>query len=167
MQVARKLKAEPVEDDELEDDDDGGESLSVWDAADIWLSHGMDEDYFLYGEDADFSRRARRAGLRPVIVPDAVIVHEVGGSTDSAGRKMCMVMAGKATDARKHRTQVGSTVAILLLQAGAGLRAALELLGRRRSDTWRVVWARRRNWRVGYPDARSAIFGLPVSEVAA
>ena len=135
---------------------------AAWDSL-----HGMDEDYFLYGEDADFSRRARRAGLRPVIVPDAVIVHEVGGSTDSAGRKMCMVMAGKATDARKHRTQVGSTVAIILLQAGAGLRAALERLGRRRSDTWRVVWARRRSWRVGYPDARSAIFGLPVSEVAA
>ena len=35
-------------------DDDGstGESLSVWDAADIWLSNGMDEDHtFGYAED--------------------------------------------------------------------------------------------------------------------
>lgn len=27
------------------DDQDSDESLSVYDAADIWLSHGMDEDY--------------------------------------------------------------------------------------------------------------------------
>lgn len=36
----------------LSDQEDGGESLSVYDAADIWLSNGMDEDYtFGYSED--------------------------------------------------------------------------------------------------------------------
>lgn len=28
-----------------EEDDENEESLSVWDAADIYLSHGFDEDY--------------------------------------------------------------------------------------------------------------------------
>lgn len=38
--------------DAEEDDDDGGETLSVWDAADIWLSSGKDEDYmFGYTEE--------------------------------------------------------------------------------------------------------------------
>ncbi len=40
--------------DDEDDDADGdtGEALSVWDAADIWLSKGMDEDYrFGYTED--------------------------------------------------------------------------------------------------------------------
>lgn len=33
-------------------DGDSGETLSVWDAADIWLSKGRDEDYmFGYSED--------------------------------------------------------------------------------------------------------------------
>lgn len=37
---------------DLPDDEDGGEHLSVDDAADIWRSHGMDEDYmFGYSED--------------------------------------------------------------------------------------------------------------------
>ncbi len=36
------------------------ESLSVYDAADIWLSNGMDEDY-TFGYDEDELRRA--AGL--------------------------------------------------------------------------------------------------------
>lgn len=38
-------------DDDMEDDDDG-ERLSVYDAAEIWLSNGKDEDYtFGYDED--------------------------------------------------------------------------------------------------------------------
>lgn len=40
--------------DEIEDcdDDDGSETLSVWDAADIWASNGKDEDYmFGYTEE--------------------------------------------------------------------------------------------------------------------
>lgn len=39
------------DDDNIEDDDDG-ETLDVYDAAEIWLSHGKDEDYtFGYDED--------------------------------------------------------------------------------------------------------------------
>lgn len=30
---------------EPDEDDDDGEALSVWDAADIYLSYGCDEDY--------------------------------------------------------------------------------------------------------------------------
>ncbi|MBN9141838.1 MAG: glycosyltransferase family 2 protein [Micrococcales bacterium] len=113
---------------------------------------GMDERFFLYGEDADFSRRARAAGMRPVVVPRAVIVHEVGGSTSSSGRKMCLVMAGKATDARLRWSPGRARLAITLLQAGAGLRAALG------KESWREVWRRRDEWSPGYPEARAALF---------
>jgi hypothetical protein len=35
-----------------DDDDEDGESLSVYEAAEIWRSNGMDEDYtFGYSED--------------------------------------------------------------------------------------------------------------------
>lgn len=35
-----------------EEEEDEGERLSVWDAAEIWASHGKDEDYmFGYSED--------------------------------------------------------------------------------------------------------------------
>ena len=41
-----------ADDDDDDADGDPGETLSVWDAADIWLSKGMDEDYrFGYTED--------------------------------------------------------------------------------------------------------------------
>lgn len=42
----------PEEPDYDSYDDDDGETLSVWDAADIWASNGKDEDYtFGYSED--------------------------------------------------------------------------------------------------------------------
>ena len=39
-------------DDDDDDDDEDGESLSVYEAAEIWRSNGMDEDYtFGYSEE--------------------------------------------------------------------------------------------------------------------
>lgn len=112
---------------------------------------GMDERFFLYGEDADFSRRAAARGHRPVIVPEAVIVHTVGGSTASSGRKMCMVMAGRATELRVAWSAPLRSIGIALLQVGAFVR--------RSHPTWSEVWRRRREWRAGYPSAREALFG--------
>ncbi|MET0781295.1 MAG: glycosyltransferase family 2 protein [Microbacterium sp.] len=121
---------------------------------------GMDERFFLYGEDADFSRRARDLGMRPIIVPDATIVHAVGGSTASSGRKMSMVMAGKATFLRTSWTPFAARIGIALLQAGAGVRALPNLLRRRHGSTWQHVWHTRSDWRLGYPEARRTLFGI-------
>lgn len=120
---------------------------------------GMDERFFLYGEDADFSARAIRAGMRPVIVPDATIVHTVGGSTTSSGRKMSIVMAGKVTVLLTSWPPVAARVGVALLQTGAGLRALPAWL-RRRSGTWTEVWRSRREWREGFPAARLTLFDV-------
>ncbi len=42
---------------------------------------GMDEDFFLYGEDAEFSMRAAARGMARVVYPPAAIIHTVGGSS--------------------------------------------------------------------------------------
>lgn len=120
---------------------------------------GMDERYFLYGEDAEFSARARNAGLRPVVVPEAVIVHEVGGSTSSSGRKMSMVFAGKATLIATTWSAPAAVAGVLLMQGGALLRSAGERAVGRTNGTWTVVWRRRADWRRGYPAAHLALFG--------
>lgn len=120
---------------------------------------GMDERFFLYGEDAEFSMRARRRGLRPVIVPDAVIQHDVGGSTGSTGRKMAMVLAGKVTYLWSMWWPPFALLGVLLLQAGAATRAVLEVATRTERATWRQVWAHRRAWRRGYPSAERTLFG--------
>jgi GT2 family glycosyltransferase len=118
---------------------------------------GMDESFFLYGEDAEFAARTRRAGLTSVIVPGAVIVHEVGGSTSSSGLKMSMVMAGKTTLLRRTWSPAKARAGVSLLVVGSGVRAALERLTRRHGS-WTTVWRRRGDWRPGYPAAKSALF---------
>jgi GT2 family glycosyltransferase len=117
---------------------------------------GMDESFFLYGEDAEFGIRTKRAGLTSVIVPGAVIVHEVGGSSSSSGVKMSLVMAGKATLLRRIWSPQKARLGITLLTCGAGLRACLELVTRR-PGAWRTVWSRRADWRMGYPAATQAL----------
>lgn len=42
----------------------------------------MDEGYFMYFEDVDYCLRARRAGWRIRVVPEAVVMHDEGGSGD-------------------------------------------------------------------------------------
>jgi GT2 family glycosyltransferase len=118
---------------------------------------GMDEDFFLYGEDAEFADRTRRAGLISVVVADAVIVHEVGGSTSSSGLKMSMVMAGKATLLRRTWPTGKARLGLALLVAGSGLRAGLERLSRR-PGSWTIVSRRRADWLPGYPSAKAALF---------
>lgn len=123
---------------------------------------GMDERFFLYGDDAEFSIRARREGYRPVIVPAATIIHDKGGSTAGTGVKMNMVMAGKATLLFVIWGPISSRIGVLLLQAGAGLRALMETLSKRPASrrTWTAVWRRRRAWRTGYPDALEPLFNI-------
>lgn len=121
---------------------------------------GMDEDYFLYGEDAEFSLRMRGLGWRSVIVPSAEMIHEVGGSS-ATGNKGCMVMAGKVTMLRKVWSPLRAAVGTRLLLLGTASRALLEQL-LHRPGPWRTVWQRRGDWWIGYPGARQTIFGLPV-----
>ncbi len=46
--------------------------------------HGMDESYFLYSEETDFSLRAKDAGWATVYTPAAGAMHVGGGSGESA-----------------------------------------------------------------------------------
>lgn len=123
---------------------------------------GFDERYFLYGEDADLSLRARAAGWHPAITPEATVVHAVGASSPDRGSKHTLVLTGKATLARSHRSRIGAAIAVALLTLGVGLRAAPEWLRRSSRPAWLPAWRERRRWRRGFPAARP---GEPVVEV--
>ena len=58
-------------------------SREMWDR-----TGGFDEDYFLYWEDVDLSRRALDAGARLLVDDQAVAIHDVGGTqaTDQSQR---------------------------------------------------------------------------------
>ncbi|MCZ2803685.1 glycosyltransferase family 2 protein [Modestobacter sp. VKM Ac-2983] len=124
---------------------------------------GMDETFWLYGEDADLSRSARRKGLRPVVVPEAEIWHTKGASS-AGSSKMPLVMAGRATLIRRRWRRPAQALGLALLTAGAALRAAIGRLTGRGAGDWLRVWETRALWRRGYPDARRLVAAGPAAD---
>ncbi|SBW19263.1 hypothetical protein FDG2_1136 [Candidatus Protofrankia californiensis] len=121
----------------------------------------------MYGEDADLNVRARRAGWRPVITPDATVIHHVGASSARRSDKMIMVMRAKVTFVRDHfEPGARRRSALALLTLGVAVRATLAVLTRwlkaakaasgrtvPTADAWVGVWKARREWQPGYPPA--------------
>ncbi|MCH1933265.1 hypothetical protein L9G16_24285, partial [Shewanella sp. A25] len=76
---------------------------------------GLDERYFMYGEDADLAMRAHSAGYRPVICPDAKLIHEVGGCSDTPVHKTMLLYRGKASLVRTHWTGLAQWLGLFFL----------------------------------------------------
>lgn len=124
--------------------------------ASVWRElGGFDERYFMYGEDADLAIRARAAGYRPTICPDAVIMHDVGKASATRADKLLLSHTGRATLLRTHWRGARREIGLRLLVAGVGLRALLASVGpflrhQTRAVAWPTVWRERRSWIVGY-----------------
>lgn len=116
---------------------------------------GLDERYFMYGEDVDLAMRAYRAGYRPVLCPDAKLVHEVGACSDTPVHKTMLLYKGKASLVRMHWSGLRQSLGLFFLVAGTGLRAAASRL-RTSGDPsesagrWQTLWRERRDWLQGY-----------------
>ncbi len=93
---------------------------------------GWPEDYFLYIEDIAFCRRLRRRG-RIVCLPEAHVLHHIGGSVRQAGRRG-LAQNILALD-RDYRSRYSLPAVFLLHGMGAlgfGMRWLITLLLRRR-----------------------------------
>jgi N-acetylglucosaminyl-diphospho-decaprenol L-rhamnosyltransferase len=119
---------------------------------------GLDERYFMYGEDVDLAMRARNAGYRPVICPDAKLVHEVGACSDTPVHKTMLLYRGKASLVRTHWTGLAQWLGLFFLATGTGLRAAICSVksgpdsdsGSSAAARWQTLWAERNKWICGY-----------------
>ena len=127
-------------------------SLAVWNEL-----HGMDERYFMYGEDVDFAMRARRSGYRPIICPDAQLVHEIGQCSETPVHKTLLLYRGKACLVHTHWRGPAKWLALFFLAAGTGLRAAFTCVvkhphHRDTTSRWQTLWRERRTWLQGYTE---------------
>ena len=116
---------------------------------------GLDERYFMYGEDVDFAMRAKAAGYRPVICPDAKLIHEVGQSAETPVHKMLLLYRGKASLVRTHWKGPAQKLGLALLAIGTALRATpanLFAVIRKPTTTgrWQTLWQKRNEWLPGY-----------------
>lgn len=129
---------------------------SLWEALD-----GFDPDFFMYGEEVDFSLRARKRGARPRITPSATIIHYGGGSERSTEDKVVKILRGRITVMKVHWPRVSVLIGRWVLLATVALRAVASKIVRPperrgggldgRVDLWGAVFRRRREWLGGWP----------------
>jgi GT2 family glycosyltransferase len=102
---------------------------------------GLDEDYFMYGEDIDLSYRITQMGYKNYYYPKAPIIHFKGESTKKGSLNYVRVFyQAMIIFARKHVTGSGEGIYIFLLQMAIYLRAAAALASRLWSKIgWPVV----------------------------
>ncbi|MEM9268037.1 MAG: glycosyltransferase family 2 protein, partial [Pseudomonadota bacterium] len=116
---------------------------------------GFDLKYFMYGEEADLCARARARGYRPMITPDAQIMHLVGAATTVKAEKTVLVTKARMTLVRDHWQPALVPLGVGLMWLwGATRRAAagiLALTGTRAPlEKWQLIWSRRADWLAGY-----------------
>jgi N-acetylglucosaminyl-diphospho-decaprenol L-rhamnosyltransferase len=117
---------------------------------------GFQQKYFMYGEEADLCLRAAKAGYRPMITPDAQIMHLVGASTPQLAPKLIQIMKARATLVRDHWSPWLHPLGIALMTLWSfnqRLKSLLVGIVRGKSadnDAWGVLWRARREWLSGY-----------------
>jgi GT2 family glycosyltransferase len=116
---------------------------------------GLSEDFFLYWEETDWCARARRAGLRIVVAPDAVVIHARGGTIPAlttreyALRNSLLfvrrnVRGWRAATAAAFWLFVRVPVFVVRVTRAHGLRAAAA--GLRDAVGWHARSVRRQGW---------------------
>jgi GT2 family glycosyltransferase len=118
---------------------------------------GFDPAYFVYGEEADLCLRAHELGAKPMITPDAVIVHHEGQSTPAKANHAVKLLAGKIRLAGTHLDGWQRPVARTLLRSGPVVRSNLYSVAATlrpsiaaKARMWREVMDRRDEWWRGY-----------------
>lgn len=115
---------------------------------------GFDLAYVMYGEEADLCLRAARdLGVRPRVTPAARIVHYGGASEAVRADKMVRLMKAKMTLINRHFPAWQTPLARWLFGLWPWSRALAARLRGRDTGGWAEIWARRNEWRAGYPDA--------------
>ena len=117
---------------------------------------GFDEQFFMYGEETDLCLRARRAGHRSVICPDATLIHYGGRSERTRADKMIKLFKAKTQLFEKHWRPGARWFGDAMLRAWAVTRLAatgvLRLARPSYNDAhgvWREIWRRRAEWTAG------------------
>jgi N-acetylglucosaminyl-diphospho-decaprenol L-rhamnosyltransferase len=122
---------------------------SLWDRL-----GGLDERFFLYGEDVDLSLRAAALGWRPTLVTGAGYRHVGGVSSAEGGGTGGLLFRGKVELYRQHLDGRAFRLALAALQFGTLVRGAPVFVPvpsiARRARPWWELFRSRHRWRAGY-----------------
>lgn len=101
----------------------------------------LDEEFFLYYEDMDYCRRARQAGWRIRLEPDAHVLHDVSAS--SGGRDSPMERYWMAQSSGRYFRKHGRGPRLLLIipfRLASALKMTIRLLAAGKREALRTYW---------------------------
>lgn len=138
----------------------------------------LDDGYYLYFDDPDYCRRARRAGWGILYAPQARVVHLVGQSNPvmslaaARRRRPRYYYASRTRYFAKSYGLMGLWMANLMWTAGRAVSLAREILGRKPRHTcdneWLDIWTNalrpQSDW--GFPKLSSQWLRIPPKEMS-
>ena len=119
---------------------------------------GFDPAFTMYGEEVDLCLRAGKLGARPMMTPDATIIHYGGASERVRADKLVRLMRAKIELIERHfpprQRRAGTTLfRFWPLSRRIGYGFAAKLSQRESLEeaavAWRTVWLRRTEWKSG------------------
>lgn len=128
--------------------------MALWDSL-----GGFDPIFFLYSEEVDLCRRARRLGVRPMVSPKVEVIHHVGMTQPVRAERLVRLLKGKRTYMRRHWTPAADWAGKVLLLLWPLSRHLCFLIPAvlirngslmKSAQSWGAVWRRRREWLSGY-----------------
>jgi len=123
---------------------------------DFWQElGGFSPDFFMYGEEADLCLRAGKLGAKPMVTPEATIVHYGGASEKVRADKMVRLFVAKAQLIKKHwhvllikpgliLLTLWPLVRVFILTVKAAIGNNKKVQGEK--DTWGSIWRQRQQW---------------------
>lgn len=118
---------------------------------DLWNElGGFDERFFMYGEDADLCLRAKKLGYRPMITPDAEIIHYGGASESSRSDKLVKLLRAKMMLIERHWSNWKKPIGYFLLSLWPFNKYLIALFfvtfKKSLHREWIEVWKQRKLW---------------------
>lgn len=113
--------------------------------------------YFMYGEEFDMCLRAAKLGYKPMITPDARIMHMGGASARAREERLFQQARSRASFIRDHWNGLAIPIGLFLMivwsfvrLSGSRLRSPSQNSGGDEAKVWLKIWRRRSEWIQGY-----------------
>lgn len=124
----------------------------------LWESlGGLDETFFMYGEESDFCLKAIAQGYQPIMTPTAKIIHHGGASEPSFSGKMIKLLKGKVELVNRHSKDWEKPLhkTLLLLYVinkfvSSKLLALFKPNKKKQAQVWSIVMQDRTAWLKGW-----------------
>lgn len=118
---------------------------------------GLDETFFMYGEECDYCLKAIKNGYRPIITPDAKIIHHGGASESSPSDRTVKLLKSKIELVNRHSSSWEKPLHRFLLllyvinkTMTLRLSSIINTEKKSQAKEWSDVLLNRRSWLKGW-----------------